>query len=76
MVDIEKLLAELTLEEKVSLLAGVDTWRTVPIPRLSIPSVKVGTALFTPPPLPRSIAYHDSRHDTILTYFYKGIRWS
>jgi hypothetical protein len=48
MVDIEKLLAELTLEEKVSLLAGVDTWRTVPIPRLSIPSVKVGTALFTP----------------------------
>jgi hypothetical protein len=41
MVDIEKLLAELTLEEKVSLLAGVDTWRTYPIPRLNIPSVKV-----------------------------------
>jgi hypothetical protein len=52
MVDIEKLLAELTLEEKVSLLAGVDTWRTVPIPRLSIPSVKVGTALFHPPLYP------------------------
>lgn len=41
MVDIDNLLAELTLEEKVSLLAGADTWRTAAIPRLNIPSVKV-----------------------------------
>jgi hypothetical protein len=41
MVDIDSLLAQLTLEEKVSLLAGADTWRTAAIPRLSIPAVKV-----------------------------------
>ncbi|KAG2181543.1 hypothetical protein INT44_008358 [Umbelopsis vinacea] len=41
MVNIDNLLAELTLEEKVSLLAGADTWRTAAIPRLNIPSVKV-----------------------------------
>ncbi|KAH8551074.1 glycoside hydrolase family 3 domain protein [Umbelopsis sp. PMI_123] len=41
MVDIDNLLAQLTLEEKVSLLAGADTWRTAAIPRLNIPAVKV-----------------------------------
>ncbi|KAH8551262.1 glycoside hydrolase family 3 domain protein [Umbelopsis sp. PMI_123] len=41
MVDIDNLLAQLTVEEKVSLLAGADTWRTAAIPRLSIPAVKV-----------------------------------
>jgi hypothetical protein len=41
MVNIDKLLSELTIEEKVSLLAGVDTWCTYPIPRLNIPSAKV-----------------------------------
>ncbi|EYB68607.1 hypothetical protein DEIPH_ctg019orf0020 [Deinococcus phoenicis] len=31
----------MTLEEQVSLLAGADSWRTVPIPRLKIPSPKM-----------------------------------
>jgi beta-glucosidase len=38
---INALLAQMTLAEKVSLLAGVDTWRTVPIERLNIPSIQV-----------------------------------
>ncbi len=39
--DLEALLDELTLEEQVSLLAGADFWRTVPIERLNIPALKV-----------------------------------
>ena len=31
----------MTLEEKVALLAGRDSWTTVPIERLGIPSIKV-----------------------------------
>ncbi len=38
---IETLLAELTLEEKISLLAGADLWHTVPVERLGIPRIKV-----------------------------------
>ncbi|MFZ0544425.1 MAG: glycoside hydrolase family 3 C-terminal domain-containing protein [Candidatus Promineifilaceae bacterium] len=41
MTDIEQLLSELTTEEKISLLGAKDTWHTVPIPRLGIPSIKV-----------------------------------
>jgi len=36
---VDKLLGSLTLEEKVSLLSGRDTWCTVPIERLGIPSL-------------------------------------
>lgn len=39
--DPDTLLAQLTLEEQVSLLAGADSWTTVPIPRLGIPALKV-----------------------------------
>jgi beta-glucosidase len=35
------LLSQLTLEEKVALLAGSDMWHTTPIPRLDIPALKV-----------------------------------
>ena len=38
---IEELIAQMTLEEKVSMLAGADAWHTVPIGRLGIPSMKV-----------------------------------
>ncbi len=38
---INELLAQMTLEEKVSLLAGKDMWTTVPIERLGIPQMKV-----------------------------------
>jgi len=38
---IGKLLAELTLEEKASLVSGADMWRTPALPRLGIPQLKV-----------------------------------
>lgn len=40
-LNIEELLTELTLTEKISLLAGLNAWQTVPIERLNIPSVTV-----------------------------------
>lgn len=40
-VNIDALLDQMTLEEQVSLLAGADFWRTVPIARLNIPALKV-----------------------------------
>ncbi|OJJ42543.1 hypothetical protein ASPZODRAFT_137174 [Penicilliopsis zonata CBS 506.65] len=40
-VDTAAVLACLTLEEKISLLAGADFWQTVPIPEKGVPSVKV-----------------------------------
>ena len=41
MRNIEKLLAEMTVSEKIGMLAGRDVWHTVPVPRLGIPSIKV-----------------------------------
>lgn len=38
-MDIEKVLSEMTLEEKASLCSGADFWRTKAIERLGIPSV-------------------------------------
>lgn len=38
---VEKILEELTLEEKVSLLAGSNMWNTVPIPRVDLPKLRV-----------------------------------
>src|SRR5215469_9755579 len=38
---IESLLRQMTLREKVSLLAGTNMWYTVPIERLGIPSLKM-----------------------------------
>jgi len=38
---IEDLLNQMTLEEKVSMLAGADAWHTVSIERLGIPALKV-----------------------------------
>jgi beta-glucosidase len=35
------LVDRMTLEEQVSVLAGADSWRTVAVPRLSIPQIKV-----------------------------------
>ncbi|GAA5436637.1 glycoside hydrolase family 3 C-terminal domain-containing protein [Deinococcus aquaticus] len=40
-LDPDTLLDQMTLEEQVSLLSGADFWRTVPIPRLNIPALKV-----------------------------------
>ena len=41
MTDIEDLITQMTLEEKISMLAGKDLWHTVPVPRLGIPSIRV-----------------------------------
>ena len=34
-------LSQLTLEEKANFLSGVDVWRTLAVPRLGIPQLKV-----------------------------------
>ena len=41
MKNIEELVQQMTLEEKISLLAGVDLWHTVSIERLGIPALRV-----------------------------------
>ena len=41
MADLNELLAQLTLDEKVSLVAGESTWYTQPVERLGIGSIKV-----------------------------------
>ena len=38
---IEDLLTKMTLTEKISMLAGIDLWHTVPVDRLDIPQIKV-----------------------------------
>ena len=38
---IETLIAQMTLQEKISLLAGADQWLTVPIQRLGVPAIKM-----------------------------------
>jgi beta-glucosidase len=38
---IEKLLGELTLDEKVTILSGADIWTTPPVSRVGIPALKV-----------------------------------
>ncbi|KAK4552012.1 beta-glucosidase [Recurvomyces mirabilis] len=39
-IDVEKVLSELTLDEKISLLAGTDFWHTAAIPKHGIPSLR------------------------------------
>ena len=41
MTKTESLISQMTLEEKISLLAGADFWHSVPIERLGIPAMKV-----------------------------------
>lgn len=38
---VDSKLSQLTLEEKASFLSGVDVWRTLAVPRLGIPQLKV-----------------------------------
>ena len=37
----ESLIAQMTIEEKIAMLAGADLWHTVPIERLGIPAMRV-----------------------------------
>src|SRR6266852_4588580 len=41
MPDVEDLLRQMTMQEKVAMLAGTNTWYTVPVERLGIPSLKM-----------------------------------
>ncbi|HEY6415097.1 MAG TPA: glycoside hydrolase family 3 N-terminal domain-containing protein, partial [Acidimicrobiales bacterium] len=41
MTDIDKLVAELTLDEKAALTGGIDMWSTASVPRLGIPSIQL-----------------------------------
>ena len=38
---IDNLISQMTLDEKISMLAGADLWHSVAIPRLGIPQFKV-----------------------------------
>ena len=39
--EIEKLLSQMTIAEKVSMLSGLDLWHTKPVERLGIPALKM-----------------------------------
>lgn len=39
--DIDSVLEQLTLEEAISLTAGVGFWHTAAVPRLGVPALKV-----------------------------------
>ncbi|KAK8233487.1 beta-glucosidase [Phyllosticta capitalensis] len=39
-LDVDKVLAELDLNEKIDLLSGIDFWHTKPIKRLGVPSIR------------------------------------
>ncbi|CAI6078387.1 unnamed protein product [Clonostachys chloroleuca] len=41
LLDVEELISQLSVDEKVSLLAGKDIWHTTSLPRHSIPSIRV-----------------------------------
>src|SRR5437660_9874583 len=41
MYDVEALLRQMTVQEKVAMLAGTNMWYTVPVERLGIPSLKM-----------------------------------
>ena len=38
-MDVDKILSEMTLEEKAGMLSGLDFWRTKPVERLGVPSL-------------------------------------
>ena len=40
-MNIDRIIEELTLEEKASLCSGLDFWHTKPVERLDIPSLMV-----------------------------------
>lgn len=40
-IDVEEVLSQLTLAEKIGLTAGVDFWHTYPVERLGVPSLRV-----------------------------------
>ncbi|ROR96895.1 beta-glucosidase [Salana multivorans] len=55
--DVDRLLARLTLEQKASLLSGLDSWRTTPVPDADVPSVWLSDG---PHGVRREVAARDS----------------
>ena len=43
-MDIQKIISQMTLEEKVSLLSGLDFWHTKSVDRLGVSGVTVSDA--------------------------------
>lgn len=39
--DVEDVLSQLNVDEKISLLSGTDFWHTASIPRLGVPAIRV-----------------------------------
>lgn len=39
-LDVEKVLKQLTLDEKIALVSGIDFWHTALVERLDIPSLR------------------------------------
>ena len=39
--DVEEVISQLNIDEKISLLSGVDFWHTAAVPRLGIPTIRV-----------------------------------
>ncbi len=66
---IESLIKRMTLEEKVSLLAGVDFWHTQAVERLGIPAIKVTDG----PHGPRTADENDLNHTLPATCFPTGV---
>ena len=49
MQDVENLLSQMTLQEKVAMLADTNMWYTVPVERLGIPSLLYPFAIASHP---------------------------
>ena len=39
--DVEHVLSQLTVDEKIALISGSDPWHTASIPRLGVPSIRL-----------------------------------
>ncbi len=48
--DVEEILQQLTLDEKISLLAGRDFWHTVPVKLIRIPSIRTSKLMVSEEP--------------------------
>lgn len=76
-LDVDQVLSELTLEEKIELLSGRDTWSTYPVERLNIPSITVRCSQDSCSDVLLIIALKttDGPHGARGTSFFNGVSW-